>query len=54
MHTTVPTVLDEAGDDWSGYLVDSDLNTFVVTTGSNTITATATGAVAASKIYLEY
>lgn len=54
MHTTVPTVTDEAGADWSGYLVSSDLNSFVVTTGSNTITATATGVVAASRIYLEY
>jgi hypothetical protein len=55
MHTSTPTVLDEAGDDWESYLVSSNLASFAIVAGSNTITATCSGgAVAASKIYLEY
>jgi hypothetical protein len=55
MHTSAPTVTDQSGADCSAYLTeDSNLNSFAVIAGSNTITVTGTGATSATKVYLEY
>lgn len=55
MHTSAPTVTDQSGADCRAYLTeDSNLNSFAVIAGSNTITVTGTGATSATKVYLEY
>jgi len=55
MHRAAPVVTDQGGVDRSSYLTDdSNLDSFAVVAGSNTVTVTGTGAVAATKVYLEY
>jgi hypothetical protein len=58
MHVADPTVIDETGDavTWKAILADngSNLNSFAVVEGPNRITVAGSGAVAATRIYLEY